>query len=59
MEDAHWLIRLDRKSKRWVIDLVQGADRICLPVEHGTHQEAMQQAQMLYRASLVPIVDRN
>jgi hypothetical protein len=57
-QEPHWLIRLDKRSNVYVIELSCGADRIAVPGGHATHSDALRQAQMLMSASLIPIVDR-
>jgi len=57
-EHAHWLLRFDKATSTYVIELSCGADRIAIPGGHATHQDAYRQAQMLMSASMLPIVDR-
>jgi hypothetical protein len=57
-EHAHWLLRFDKTTGTYVIELSCGADRIAIPGGHATHQDAYRQAQMLMSASMLPIVDR-
>lgn len=57
--EVTWVVRFDHRNNHWVIELAHGADRIRIPGSHISHQQVMQQAQMLYRASLIPIVELN
>jgi len=59
MENISWVVRFDHRNNYWVIELVHGADRIRIPGSHTNHQQVMQQAQLLYRASLIPVVEQN
>ena len=57
-EQAHWLLRFDKATNTYVIELSCGADRIAIPGGHATHADAYRQAQMLMSASMLPIIDR-
>jgi hypothetical protein len=56
-QTPQWTVRFDFKTRTWVIELWKGADKIGIPGSHPTYESAMEQAQLLYRASLIPIFD--
>lgn len=52
-----WVIRQDPTDMLWRLDLATTSSRITIPGTHSTHADAYRQAQLLYAASLCPIVD--
>lgn len=57
-QPAHWILRHDRATQLYVIELSCGADRIQIPNGHPIYDDARRQIQLLISASGLAYEDR-